>query len=82
MNVAKHFCVECNDNDQTDRYIQVLKKWSLLLKRYEEMKELRDKKLLTISEVTFHVMMNVHVKSRDSNGAARAEEYGFYMLRT
>ena len=41
---------------------------------FEEMKELRDKKLLTISEITFHVMMNVYVKSRDSNGAARAEE--------
>lgn len=41
---------------------------------FEEMKDLKTKKQLSISEITFHVMMNVYGKSRDFNGAKRAEE--------
>ena len=41
---------------------------------FEEMKGLKDKKQLSISEITHHVMMNVYGKSRDAKGAKRAEE--------
>lgn len=41
---------------------------------FEEMKGLEEKNQLSISEITFHVMMNVYGKSRHANGAARAEK--------
>lgn len=41
---------------------------------FEEMTGLRDNKKLSISEITLHVMMNVYGKSRDADGARRAEE--------
>ena len=40
---------------------------------FEEMKGLKEKKHLSISEITFHVMMNVYGKSRNVDGATRAE---------
>lgn len=41
---------------------------------FKEMKGMKDKKQLSISEITLHVMMNVYGKSRNANGAKRAEE--------
>ena len=41
---------------------------------FNEMKELKAKKQLSISEITFHVMMNVYGKSCDVNGATKAED--------
>jgi pentatricopeptide repeat protein len=40
---------------------------------FHEMKELRDSRKLSISEISYHVMMNVHGKSGDRDGARKAE---------
>lgn len=41
---------------------------------FEQMKKMRDAGKLSISEITYHVMMNVYGKSSNKDGAQKAEE--------